>query len=25
LSYDHFKKQKDLLPFSGETDSIATP
>ncbi|ULA59779.1 MAG: hypothetical protein LZF60_160109 [Nitrospira sp.] len=25
LAYEHFKKQKDLLPFSGETDSIATP
>ena len=25
LAYEHFKKQKDLLPFSSETDSIATP
>ena len=25
LAYEHFKKQKDQLPFSGETDSIATP
>lgn len=25
LAYEHFKKQKDLLPFSGESDSIATP
>ena len=25
LAYEHFKKQKDLLPFSGETDSITTP
>lgn len=25
LAYEHFKKQKDLLPFSGETDSLATP
>ncbi|MCW5797758.1 MAG: Holliday junction branch migration DNA helicase RuvB [Nitrospira sp.] len=25
LAYEHFKKHKDLLPFSGETDSIATP
>ncbi|MGC3975347.1 MAG: Holliday junction branch migration DNA helicase RuvB [Nitrospira sp.] len=25
LAYEHFKKQKDLLPFSGETDSVATP
>lgn len=25
LAYEHFKKQKDLLPFSGEADSIATP
>lgn len=25
LAYDHFKKQKDLLPFSSESDSIATP
>lgn len=25
LAYEHFKKQKGLLPFSSETDSIATP
>ena len=25
LAYEHFKKQKDLLSFSGETDSLATP
>ncbi|MBL8042736.1 MAG: Holliday junction branch migration DNA helicase RuvB [Nitrospira sp.] len=25
LAYDHFKKQKDLLPFSSNSDSSATP
>ncbi len=24
-AYEHFKKQKDLLPLSGEADSLATP